>query len=970
MKGPAARTLVLLLPQVGSSTATPAAASSASFASPEGLLGYARLLLSQPQGGKLSVLGGTGNQVHTITSWDPGQQSLDSIAKGFSQWKVTEQEIQNVESSIQEAVQRLFQPYEREDEDAKMQAKKKFPSLPSENVATSPNTSVAELERTPQTSGIRLLVMMSQNRDAGGSADIYHRMVLDAFSKVDARGSDVEYCDALFLDVSSTDNDANSSCVCIAGTTGDIHISTSFYKLAAVYTTDLMLDLAYFHLELSAVAVKGLAGTKFHIKEEWRSGACVTEKGDIIDESLLKHIIPSERDLRLVICQTPPGINTGSCFTPTGGELRKSRTISLHRVKSPMPNLQLLGLPCSSVIPALLEFPLSSPAAQIWEKVKVEDVDGDGNVVLALSSDKDSRWITHLLVWQGSERFSLHALQFRAVRDAHNLEALIGQRFLGLGADESTDEKGVPRTQTVLLAQNIMEIGTANCHVEAPVTGHKPIFSKKRGLEEVEEPLNGTLVPAPPARERKANNSCKQADRSTRCTSLTSSESVIGGPERHSATLVSLLAPIRGVFLSEEPANGMVANAVKCVAHLLQLTEKNDSSLFPLAAEMPGGCRELYKKMWWELKRLAKRTRKDKTQGLEDLAQAIRAARADYKTSEQQLPPTPLPALTEKPTEHVHINKRRRCEEVPRDIHGRPIFPIKLGPSLQVYDLGKVVWNRPAFHSEKYIWPAGYKSRRAYASMLNSENRIFYWCEIVDDGQAPEFRLTPEDDENNPVIGISATAVWTVVVKRVGLLRLEEGGKKTFANVSGPEYFGFANPTIARLIQQLPNSEKCSKYKRQDYFPNVPMRATELDAWQGQGAILNESTNSSPRKDNNSTIAVVEEQPQPAKLRSPQDHGEPPEPEVAETPGQSGAIVAAEDEDETQLSRPPNGNMESELRGMSWDSEFKKAALRKGKLCLTEFSKHFLASNSGSLFSYYWSSKLKRAEVIELDGRK
>jgi hypothetical protein len=34
-------------------------------------------------------------------------------------------------------------------------------------------------------------------------------------------------------------------------------------------------------------------------------------------------------------------------------------------------------------------------------------------------------------------------------------------------------------------------------------------------------------------------------------------------------------------------------------------------------------------------------------------------------------------------------------------------------------------------------------------------------------------------------VGISATAVWTVVVKRVGALRIEEGGKKTFANVSG-----------------------------------------------------------------------------------------------------------------------------------------------------------------------------------------
>lgn len=86
------------------------------------------------------------------------------IAKGFLQWKVTEQEIQNVESSIQEAVQRFFQPYEREDENAKMQAKKKFPSFSSENITTSPNTSVAELKRTPQTPRIRLLVMMSQNR--------------------------------------------------------------------------------------------------------------------------------------------------------------------------------------------------------------------------------------------------------------------------------------------------------------------------------------------------------------------------------------------------------------------------------------------------------------------------------------------------------------------------------------------------------------------------------------------------------------------------------------------------------------------------------------------------------------------------------------------------------------------------------------------------------------------------------------
>jgi hypothetical protein len=69
-------------------------------------------------------------------------------------------------------------------------------------------------------------------------------------------------------------------------------------------------------------------------------------------------------------------------------------------------------------------------------------------------------------------------------------------------------------------------------------------------------------------------------------------------------------------------------------------------------------------------------------------------------------PPMPIThqVLSEKPTEFAPVNKRRRCEEVPRDAQGRPVFPIKLGPSLQVYDLGKIVWNRPNFHSEKYIW--------------------------------------------------------------------------------------------------------------------------------------------------------------------------------------------------------------------------------------------------------------------------
>jgi hypothetical protein len=47
----------------------------------EGLLSYARLLFAQPQAGKLSILVAAGRQVQTVTSWDPGEQSVDAVSR-------------------------------------------------------------------------------------------------------------------------------------------------------------------------------------------------------------------------------------------------------------------------------------------------------------------------------------------------------------------------------------------------------------------------------------------------------------------------------------------------------------------------------------------------------------------------------------------------------------------------------------------------------------------------------------------------------------------------------------------------------------------------------------------------------------------------------------------------------------------------------------------------------------------------
>jgi hypothetical protein len=74
----------------------------------EGLLSYARLLFAQPQAGKLSILVAAGRQVQTVTSWDPGEQSVEAIVKGLNR-KATGDGGCNIKQAIQESLGALFQ---------------------------------------------------------------------------------------------------------------------------------------------------------------------------------------------------------------------------------------------------------------------------------------------------------------------------------------------------------------------------------------------------------------------------------------------------------------------------------------------------------------------------------------------------------------------------------------------------------------------------------------------------------------------------------------------------------------------------------------------------------------------------------------------------------------------------------------------------------------------------------------------
>jgi len=151
---------------------------------------------------------------------------------------------------------------------------------------------------------------------------------------------------------------------------------------------------------------------------------------------------------------------------------------------------------------------------------------------------------------------------------------------------------------------------------------------------------------------------------------------------------------------------------------------------------------------------------------------------------------------------------RKKVQPIHLSEEGVPLFPITLG-TLTVYDLGEIVHDRPGFHSERYLWPVGYRSSRLYPSMNDPDHRVQYYCAIKDGGSDPTFEVIPEDEPDKPITAVTATACHCIILKRLNKAR----GKDATNTGSGPEFFGFSHSTIQYLIQCLPGSEECEKFQ-------------------------------------------------------------------------------------------------------------------------------------------------------------
>ncbi|XP_020247221.1 histone-lysine N-methyltransferase TRX1-like [Asparagus officinalis] len=209
---------------------------------------------------------------------------------------------------------------------------------------------------------------------------------------------------------------------------------------------------------------------------------------------------------------------------------------------------------------------------------------------------------------------------------------------------------------------------------------------------------------------------------------------------------------------------------------------------------------------------------------------------------DQQLPETMLQMRKSNSAEGSWDYSREKeeriysCEDHGEDMMQKTVecnstLPLEIG-NLRVTSLGKVVCNSMHFHDKKHIWPEGYTAFRTFTSMRDPSMETSYKMEVLRNPKVksrPLFRVTSDDGQQ--IDGPNPSACWKEIYERIRQSQNNLNAEAQLLDVQSPgsEMFGFKNPKVAELIQDLPNARFCSKYfKRCGDFPEG-FRAVHVD---------------------------------------------------------------------------------------------------------------------------------------------
>lgn len=153
-------------------------------------------------------------------------------------------------------------------------------------------------------------------------------------------------------------------------------------------------------------------------------------------------------------------------------------------------------------------------------------------------------------------------------------------------------------------------------------------------------------------------------------------------------------------------------------------------------------------------------------------------------------------------------------------------LPLNISPSCTVHSFGKIAPNKPSFHTERYIYPIGFKSSRQSPSITNPGVKAKWFSEIINVEDTPLFRVWQEGSSDIFFEGPTPTAAWVKALKA--------SKHDSNPSISGPDSFLLTNHIVAYFIQKMPGASACKNYimKKYDDDPIV-VQFLKLNSVQG-----------------------------------------------------------------------------------------------------------------------------------------
>ena len=135
-------------------------------------------------------------------------------------------------------------------------------------------------------------------------------------------------------------------------------------------------------------------------------------------------------------------------------------------------------------------------------------------------------------------------------------------------------------------------------------------------------------------------------------------------------------------------------------------------------------------------------------------------------------------------------------------VRGWVKYPIQLSDGCSIESLGVVDPKRPAYHTERHIFPIGFKVTRPFTSVKDPAVEEPWIAEIRDGGESPEFVIWPASDESRVFSCATPSAPWTKAASELG----------TKKAVNGQDLFLLTNDDVTFCIQHLKSASKCKRY--------------------------------------------------------------------------------------------------------------------------------------------------------------